>query len=84
MKPIPTLVKPLDSVDLASGEPVPAHHERSDVCAVPAATVVAGSVLCLVLLEELLHKFGGDSLSELLENVARHREWVDDRLHPGG
>ncbi|MFC2075634.1 chorismate synthase [candidate division KSB1 bacterium] len=83
MKPIPTLVKPLDSVDLASGEPVPAHHERSDVCAVPAATVVAGSVFCLVLVEEMLHKFGGDSVSELLENVGRHREWVDDRLHPG-
>ncbi len=73
MKPIPTLVKPLRSVDLATGEEVPAHRERSDVCAVPAASVVGEAMVALVLAEAVLERFGGDSLGALVRNVAASR-----------
>ncbi len=72
MKPIPTLMRPLDSVDLASGEPVSAAKERSDVCAVPAASVVAEAMLAIVLADALLEKTGGDSMSEILPRL----EWI--------
>ncbi|MBX6377084.1 MAG: chorismate synthase [Clostridia bacterium] len=65
MKPIPTLYKPLRSVDMASKEPFEASVERSDVCAVPAASVVAEAAVAFVLSQALLEKFAGDSLAEL-------------------
>jgi len=72
MKPISTLMKPLRSVDLATGEATNAHIERSDTCAVPAAAVIGESLLALVLAEALLEKFGGDSIAEILPRV---RDW---------
>ncbi|HEY0613468.1 MAG TPA: chorismate synthase [Candidatus Elarobacter sp.] len=69
MKPIATLMKPLGSVDLRTGEATPAHVERSDTCAVPAAAVIGESLLALVLASAVLEKFGGDSLDELRERV---------------
>ena len=69
MKPIATLMQPLDSVDLRTGEATRAHVERSDTCAVPAAAVIGESLLALVLAEAVLEKFGGDSLDELRERV---------------
>jgi len=65
MKPIPTLTSPLPSVDLATGEARPAHAERSDVCAVPAAAVVAEAVVALELAAALTERLGGDSLEQM-------------------
>jgi len=65
MKPLSTLPKPLDSVDIATKEARKAHVERTDACAVPPASVVAENVLALVLADLLLEKLGGDSLDEL-------------------
>jgi len=65
MKPIPTLIKPLRSVDIQTKEKKLAHKERTDSCAVPAASIVAESMLCFVLADALLEKFGGDSMGQL-------------------
>ena len=65
MKPIPTLIKPLHSVDIHSKEKKDAHKERTDSCAVPAASIIAESMLCFVLADALLEKFGGDSVDQL-------------------
>ena len=65
MKPIPTLIKPLHSVDIHSKEKKDAHKERTDSCAVPAASIIAESMLCFVLVDALLEKFGGDSVGQL-------------------
>ena len=65
MKPIPTLTKPLRSVDIHSKEKKDAHKERTDSCAVPAASIIAESMLCFVLADSLLEKFGGDSVDQL-------------------
>jgi chorismate synthase len=65
MKPISTTLTPLQSVDLASGEPAATHYERSDVCAVPRAAVVGEAMMALVLADALLEKLGGDSLDEI-------------------
>ena len=65
MKPIPTLIKPLKSVDIQSKEKKDAHKERTDSCAVPAASIIAESMLCFVLADALLEKFGGDSMTQL-------------------
>ena len=65
MKPIPTLIKPLHSVDIHSKEKNDAHKERTDSCAVPAASIIAESMLCFVLADALLEKFGGDSVVQL-------------------
>jgi chorismate synthase len=75
MKPISTLMKALPSVHLPTGAATAAHVERSDYCAVPAAGVVGEAMVALVLAEALLEKFGGDSLEELQESLARHREY---------
>ena len=64
MKPIPTLRKPLKSVDILTKKPVQAIYERSDICAVPAASVIAESALAWVLAESFIEKFGGDSIKE--------------------
>src|SRR5229473_4681742 len=66
MKPIATLMKPLRSVDLATMTESPATVERSDVCAVPAAAVVAEAMVAFVLADAALEKFGGDSIDELV------------------
>jgi chorismate synthase len=68
MKPIATLMSPLPTVDLASGQPAKAVSERSDVTAVPAMGVIAEAVIALVLADAMLEKFGGDSLSEMRRN----------------
>ena len=65
MKPIPTLIKPLRSVDIHTKEKKNAHKERTDSCAVPAASIIAESMLCFVLVDALLEKFGGDSIEQL-------------------
>jgi len=72
-KPISTLMRPLDSVDLRTGEPSPAHIERSDVCVVPAAGVVAEAMLAFVLADALLDKFGEDAIEDLVAAVERYR-----------
>ena len=74
MKPIPTLGRPLRSVCLETNEPAAAPAERADTCAVPAAAVIAESLIALVIADALLDKFGGDSMHELLPRV---REWND-------
>lgn len=66
MKPISTLYEPLPSVDLRTGESAPATVERSDICAVPAASVVAEAMACLTLAQSVSEKFGGDSVEEFL------------------
>mgnify|MGYP003376557156 CR=1 FL=1 len=68
MKPISTVPRSLDTVDIASDEPAKAIHQRSDVCAVPAAGVVAEAMVALVLAEACLEKFGGDSVTETARN----------------
>jgi len=68
VKPIPTLGKPLDSVDLATKATVKAHFERSDVCVVPAAGVIGEAMLAIVLADAILEKFGGDNLKETQRN----------------
>ena len=69
MKPIATLIKPLRSVDLISKKVKNAHKERTDSCAVPAASIIAESMLCFVLLDSILEKFGGDSLKQLKNHM---------------
>lgn len=69
MKPISTVPKALNTVDLATGEGAKAIHQRSDVCAVPAAGIVAESMVALILAEALLEKFGGDNLAETKRNI---------------
>lgn len=69
MKPIATVPRALSTIDVATGEPAKAHHQRSDVCAVPAAGVVAEAMVALVVANSVLEKFGGDSLSETKRNM---------------
>jgi chorismate synthase len=75
VKPISTLPRPLPSADLVTGQPVEkAHYERSDICVVPATGVVAEAMVCLTLADFALEKFGGDSMTEIVEALARHQE----------
>ncbi len=69
MKPIATVPRALRTVDVATGEEAVAHHQRSDVCAVPAAGVVAEAMVALVLADAVLEKFGGDSVTETRRNA---------------
>jgi len=69
MKPIATIPRALRTVDVATGEEAVAHHQRSDVCAVPAAGIVAEAMVALVLADVLLEKFGGDSVGETRRNL---------------
>ncbi|MFJ7997197.1 chorismate synthase [Streptomyces sp. NPDC096310] len=69
MKPIATVPHALATVDVATGEAAPAHHQRSDVCAVPAAGIVAEAMVALVLADAVAEKFGGDSVAETRANV---------------
>ena len=70
MKPISSLNRPLATVDVSTGEPATAINQRSDVCAVPAAAVVAEAMVALVLAEAATEKFGGDSVAEIRRNLA--------------
>jgi chorismate synthase len=76
MKPLSSLARPLDSVDLRTGAPARAVRERSDVCAVPAAAVVGEAMVALVLADALAEKLGGDSLSEMRRNLEGYLERV--------
>src|SRR5262249_11291348 len=69
MKPIATVPRALRTVDVSTGEEAVAHHQRSDVCAVPAAGIVAEAMVSLVLAEAVVEKFGGDSLPETRRNA---------------
>ena len=69
MKPISTVPRALRTIDVATGEEAVAHHQRSDVCAVPAAGIVAEAMVALVLADVALEKFGGDSVTETRRNV---------------
>jgi len=69
MKPIPTLTKSLKSVDITTKEEKNAHKERTDSCAVPAASIIAESMMCFVLADTLLEKFGGDSMEQLVAHM---------------
>ena len=69
MKPISTVPKALATIDVSSGEASKAHHQRSDVCAVPAAGIVAEAMVALVLANAVLEKFGGDSVAETKRNL---------------
>lgn len=80
MKPISTVPRALKTVDMASGEESVAIHQRSDVCAVPAAGVVAESMVALVVAQAALEKFGGDSLTETRRNVSGYLDGVGERL----
>lgn len=72
MKPIATIMRPLDTVDVATKEADRAFRERSDVCAVPAAGVVAEQMVAYVLANEVLRQFGGDTVSDIKANVAAY------------
>jgi chorismate synthase len=72
MKPISTVPRALDTVDVVSGEPAKAINQRSDVCAVPAAAVVAESMVALVVADAALEKFGGDSVAETARNCSSY------------
>ena len=76
LKPISTLRRPLESVDLVTREPSPAAYERSDVCVVPAAGVIGEAMVAIVLAQAFLEKFGGDSLGETRRNFDGYQEQV--------
>jgi chorismate synthase len=80
MKPISTLMKPLATVDVATGAPAEATAERSDVTAVPAMGVIAEAMLAIVLAEAMLEKFGGDSLRETRHNYDGYLSQLANRL----
>ncbi len=75
MKPIPTLIKPLRSVDILTKEKKDAHKERTDTCAVPAASIVAEGMVALVLADALLEKFGGDTVDQLARHLKASGKW---------
>ncbi len=80
MKPISTVPHALRTVDVATGAAAEAHHQRSDVCAVPAAGVVAEAMVALVLANSMLEKFGGDSLGETRRNLDAYLAAIPDAL----
>jgi len=82
MKPIATVPRALRTIDTATGEEAVAHHQRSDVCAVPAAGVVAEAMVMLVLIEALVEKFGGDSLAEVVRNRDSFMASIPQHISP--
>jgi len=80
MKPIATVPHSLRTVDVATGETAGAHHQRSDVCAVPAAGVVAEAMVAVTLAEAVLEKFGGDSVKETRRNLESYLAAIDESL----
>ena len=89
MKPINTLAQPLESVRLETKQPESASYERSDVCAVSAASCVVENVVAFEIARAMVDKFGGDSLAEmqarwkLFHEMARENIWQDRRTHHG-
>lgn len=81
MKPIATVPHALQTIDVATGEAAPAHHQRSDVCAVPAAGVVAEAMVALTLANAMLEKFGGDSISETKRNLKNYLANIPESIH---
>ena len=79
MKPIATVPRALPTIDTTTGEAATAHHQRSDVCAVPAAGVVAEAMVALVLAECALDKFGGDSVAETRRNAQAYLSSLAER-----
>ena len=84
MKPISTVPKALSTVDISTGENSKAHHQRSDVCAVPAAGIVAEAMVALVLANSVLEKFGGDSITETKRNMVSYLESIPTNLRSQG
>ena len=80
MKPISTVPKALKTIDITTGEATKAQHQRSDVCAVPAAGVVAEAMVALVVANSVLEKFGGDSLAETKRNMESYLENIPAEL----
>lgn len=80
MKPISTVPKALQTVDVATGENSTAHHQRSDVCAVPAAGIVAEAMVALTIAAAVLEKFGGDSITETKRNLEGYLKSIPDNL----
>lgn len=80
MKPISTVPRALDTIDTATGEAAKAIHQRSDVCAVAPAAVVAQAMVALVLADALTEKFGGDSLAEIQRNISAYNDAIPDTL----
>lgn len=83
MKPISTVPRALKTVDMKDGSAATGIHQRSDVCAVPAAGVVAEAMVALVLARAVLEKFGGDSLAETQRNIDSYTAYVRQRLSFG-
>ncbi|WP_066297539.1 chorismate synthase [Arthrobacter luteolus] len=84
MKPIATVPRALKTIDVSTGAPARAHHQRSDVCAVPAAGVVAEAMVALVLAEAVTEKFGGDSVAETARNLRTYLENIPASLGSTG
>ena len=82
LKPIATLPRSLPSADLRTGEEIPAHYERSDVCVVPAAGVIGEALVAIVLAEACLEKFGGDQMEETLRNYRAYQKTIGPRGGP--
>ena len=76
MKPIPTLMKPLRTVDIATKTPTTASKERSDTCAIFAAAVVGEAMAAIVTADSVVEKFGGDFLDDTLNNLKNYRERI--------
>ncbi|MFB2583930.1 chorismate synthase [Herbiconiux liukaitaii] len=83
MKPIATVPHALHTIDVATGEDAAAHHQRSDVCAVPASGVVAEAMTALVLANAVLEKFGGDSVGETRRNLESYLAAIPEALRTG-
>ena len=77
IKPISTLAKPLPSVDLATGEKIQAHYERSDVCQAPPGGIVGEAMMAIVLADAVMEKFGGDHVEETVRNCRSYLETVE-------
>jgi chorismate synthase len=80
MKPISTVPRALQTIDVVTGEQAKAHHQRSDVCAVPAAGVVAEAMVALTLANAVLEKFGGDSIEETKRNMTSYLDSIPETL----
>jgi len=85
MKPISTIPRALQTVDTTTGEAAVAINQRSDVCAVPAAGVVAEAMVAMVLADAVLEKFGGDSVLQTRRSISAYLAHLDERgLTPAG
>ncbi|HJA04269.1 MAG TPA: chorismate synthase [Candidatus Microbacterium stercoravium] len=80
MKPIATVPRALETIDVATGDKATAHHQRSDVCAVPASGVVAEAMVAITLADVVLEKFGGDSIDETRRNVEAYLSAIPENL----